>query len=181
MATNADSVLKLALAAAALLGGGGVGYYYGIYLPAQDVRRQTLALHEKQAAQAQAARALAEKVRREQVAQRNYDGCLAEAEASYRDRWTQACTIQSDADRAAYDDCADDLFSTARGCLAKHPVRPPQDCALPAETARDYAEARDARKAQCQARLEAAQGAVPTGDPALPAPEGSAAATGSAL
>lgn len=157
MADRANTVLKLSLAVAVLLAGGGVGFYYGIYLPAQDVRRQTRALAEKQEAQAAADRALAERAQREQAAQREYQGCIDFAEKSYRERWTAACQAQHDVDQAAYADCADDLFSTEQGCAADHPVRPVQDCALPAQTARSYAQARDARKQECLGRLQSAQ------------------------
>ena len=171
MTQRADTILKFSLAAAALLAGGGLGYYYGIYLPAQDVRRQTQAMAERQAQQAAATQALAEKARREESAQREYQGCIDLAEASYRERWGQACQAQHDADQAAFEDCADDLFSSRRGCLAAHPVRTMRDCALPAETAQSYAQARDDRKAQCLAQLQVAQDRVPVAAPRATASE----------
>ncbi|MFC0206281.1 hypothetical protein [Novosphingobium soli] len=157
MLARVDPILKLCLAVGALLAGAGVGYYYGIFLPAQDVRRQTLAMAEKQAKAAEQSRALAERARREQAAQSEYEGCVAFAETSYRQRWTQACTAMHDADQAAFEDCADDLFSSERGCLARRPIRPAQDCALPSETAQALAAARDERKGQCLGQLQAAQ------------------------
>jgi len=157
MLKHADPILKLCLAAGALLGGAGVGYYYGIYLPTQDIRRQTLAMAEKQSLAAEQSRALADRARREQAAQGEYAQCVNFAETAYHQRWTQACQTMHDADQSAFEDCADNLFSTERGCLAKHPIRPAQDCALPTQTAQALSEAREQRKMQCTAQLETAQ------------------------
>ncbi len=154
---HADPILKVSLAVAALLAGGGVGYYYGIYLPAQDVRRQTLAMAERQSHEREQSRALADRARREAAAQSEYQGCVDFAEASYKQRWTHTCEGLHDADQAAFEDCADDLFSTQSGCLAKHPIRPASDCALPTQTAQALSDAREQRKAQCVAQLQAAQ------------------------
>jgi hypothetical protein len=157
MLKHADPILKVSLALAALLAGAGVGYYYGIYLPAQDVRRQTQEMTARQT-QAQAeTKALAERARREQAAQTEYQDCANFAELSYKQRWNLSCQSLHDADQSAFEDCADNLFSTESGCLAKNPVRPAQDCALPAQVAQSLSQARDERKAQCLARLEAVQ------------------------
>ena len=157
MLRHSDAILKLALAVAALLAGGGVGFYYGVFLPAQEVRRQTRELAESQAASAAQRQALADQARRAAAARTEYEECVAFAELSYKQRWTQSCQSLHDADRAAFEDCADDLFSTEAGCLAKHPIRPGRDCALPAPMARELTEARDGRKAECTVRLEARQ------------------------
>lgn len=154
---HADPILKLSLAVAALLAGAGVGYYYGIYLPAQDVRRQTLAMTERKEQEARQSQALAERARREAAAQGEYQDCVNFAELSYKQRWTQTCQSMHDADQSAFEDCADDLFSTESGCLAKRPIRPARDCALPAQTAQALSDARERRKAQCLGQLEAAQ------------------------
>lgn len=157
MLKHADPILKVSLALAALLAGAGVGYYYGIYLPAQDVRRQTQEMTARQT-QAQAeTRALAERARREQAAQTEYQDCANVAELSYKQRWNLTCQGLHDADQADFQDCADNLFSTESGCLAKHPIRPAQGCALPAQVAQSLSQARDQRKAECAARLEAVQ------------------------
>jgi hypothetical protein len=157
MLKHADPILKVSLALAALLAGAGVGYYYGIYLPAQDVRRQTQEMTARQT-QAQAeTRALAERARREQAAQTEYQDCANVAELSYKQRWNLTCQGLHDADQADFQDCADNLFSTESGCLAKHPIRPAQGCALPAHVAQSLSQARDQRKAECAARLEAVQ------------------------
>jgi len=157
MLERADPILKLCLAFAALFAGAGVGYYHGIYLPAQDVRRQRLEMTERQAHEAEQAHALAERARRVQAAQNDYAQCVGYAEAIYKQRWGQACQSMHDADQSAFEDCADDLFSTRDGCLAKHPIRPAQDCALPTQTAQSLSDAREQRKGECAGALEAAQ------------------------
>lgn len=169
MLKHADPILKIALALAALLAGAGVGYYYGIYLPSQDLRRQTQEMAARQTRAQAEAKALAARARREQAAQAEYEDCANFAELSYKQRWTMSCGSLHDADQAALEDCADDLFSTREGCLAKHPVRPAQGCALPAQVAQSLSQARDDRKAQCLARLEAVQQGHPVED--LPARE----------
>ncbi|MEJ2409758.1 MAG: hypothetical protein P8Y48_10595 [Novosphingobium sp.] len=155
MSRHADTILKLSLALGALLAGSGVGFYYGIYLPSQDLRHQTEAMTEKQAVANRRTQALVEQAKRVQAAQVAYDDCVNFAELSYKQRWTRSCQSLHDADQAAYEDCADDWFSTESGCRAKHPVRPVRDCVLPGQVAQDIAGARDKRKAECLAKLQA--------------------------
>lgn len=157
MADRAGTFLKISLALSALLAGGGVGYYYGIFLPAQDLRRQAQEMAEKQAEAEERTQALAEQTRRLAAAQAEYDQCMAGAEQSYRDRWSQSCLNLRDAAQSAYQDCADDMLSTASGCRAEHPEIPAQSCALPAPMARELTTARDARKAECLGKLQAVQ------------------------
>lgn len=157
MLKHADPILKLSLAAAALLGGAGVGYYYGIYLPAQDIHRQTEEMTQRQSKAQAESKALADRARREAAAQSEYQDCTNFAELSYKQRWTQSCQSLHDADQAVFEDCADDLFSTQSGCMAKHPIRPARDCALPSQTAQALSAARDQRNAQCLGQLQTAQ------------------------
>ncbi|MBT0668919.1 hypothetical protein HT136_11125 [Novosphingobium profundi] len=157
MVKHADAILKLSLAAAALMAGAGVGFYYGIYLPAQDIRAQSQAMTEHVDVVRQQSDALAEKARREKIAQNAYADCVSGAELTYKNHWTAACRAQSAADEAAYEDCADDWFSTEAGCRRKHPIRPERGCALTTRMAeRLVEERRDARR-QCDAALQAAQ------------------------
>lgn len=162
MLKHADPILKISLAVAALLAGGGVGYYYGIYLPAQDVRRQTQAMAEREQERQAQVKALAQRAQREQAAQLEYQECNGAAELSYKERWTQTCQTLHDADQAAFNDCADDFFSSEQGCLAKHPIRPAANCALPTQSAQILAQAREQRKAQCLVRLETLQKEQPS-------------------
>jgi len=169
MLKHSDAILKLATALGVLLAGAGVGFYYGIFLPSQDIRRQTQAMAERKSAAAAQSQALVEQARREaeeakrnaehaKAAQAEYNDCIGFAEMSYKRRWAGSCQAMHDADVAAFEDCADNLFSTERGCRAKHPIRPASDCALPARMARELTGARDTRKRECLAKLQAVQG-----------------------
>ncbi|WP_395392553.1 hypothetical protein WBP07_15985 [Novosphingobium sp. BL-8A] len=161
MASRVDTALKLSLAAAALIAGSGIGWYYGVVLPRQAAReeaRQAVERDAEQSRQKAAERAEAEAKKRQESAQLEYQDCLNFAELSYKERWTASCHAQHDADVAAFEDCADDLFATEEGCRAKHPIRPERDCALPAQTAQSYSDAREQRKNECLARLQSAQG-----------------------
>lgn len=176
MASKADTVLKLSLAAAVLISGSGVGWYYGVVLPRQAAREEARVAVEREAEQSRqkaADRAEAEAKQRQESAQLEYQDCLNFAELSYKERWTASCRAQHDADIAALQDCADDLFATEEGCRAKHPVRPERDCALPGQTAQSYSDAREQRKAECLARLQNAQGLGQNGQQGLvqPAPQ----------
>lgn len=164
MASKADTVLKLSLAAAVLIAGSGVGWYYGVVLPRQAAREEAREGAEREAElsrQKAAQRAEAEAKQRQESAQLEYQDCLNFAELSYKERWTASCRAQHDADVAAFEDCADDLFATEEGCRARRPIRPDRDCALPAQTAQSYSDAREQRKNECMARLQAAQGGQP--------------------
>lgn len=157
MIKHANAILKLSLALAVLLAGAGVGFYYGIFLPAQDIHRQAQAMAQRQATAKAQSKALVDQAKRVAAAQHAYDDCVNFAELSYKQRWTQSCKSLHDADEAAYQDCADDWFTTESGCRAKHPVRPERDCALPAQMAQQITQAREQRKAECQAKMQTAQ------------------------
>ena len=169
MLKHSDAILKLAIALAVLLAGSGIGFYYGIFLPSQDIRRQTEAMAERKSVAEAQSQALVEQARREaeeakrnaeraKAAQVEYNDCIGFAELSYKRRWAGSCQALHEADVAAFEDCADNLFSTERGCRAKHPIRPASDCALPARMARELTGARDTRKRECLAKLQAIQG-----------------------
>lgn len=167
MASKVDTFLKGSLAAAALLAGAGVGYYYGVFLPGQAARQEARVLAEQEARQKQQdaqtkaqEREQAEQSRRQEAAQQEYQDCLNFAELSYKQRWTASCRAQHDADVAALADCANNLFATEDGCRAKVPVRPERDCALPGQTAQSYSDAREQRKAECLARFQSNQPGV---------------------
>ncbi|MCJ2182265.1 hypothetical protein MTR62_06060 [Novosphingobium sp. 1949] len=157
MLKHADALLKLALALAALLAGGGVGFYYGIYLPAQDVRSRSEELVRQQSQAREQTDQLAARARREEAAQTVFQDCVSTADLTYKSHWTAACRAQHDADVAAYEDCADDFFSTEAGCHRKHPIRPERDCALTTQLAERLVAERQGARQQCQAALQAAQ------------------------
>ena len=157
MLRHADAILKLSLALAALMAGGGVGFYYGIYLPSQDIRRQGEDMAARQTQAAEQTKALAAQARREQQAQLAFEDCNSAAELTYKNHWASACRAQHAADVAQYEDCADDFFASDEGCRRRHPIRPERGCALPSQLAdRLTAERQDARQ-QCLGQLQAAQ------------------------
>jgi len=165
VAVQPDAVLKLSLAAAVLLAGAGVGYYFGIFLPAEAVR-ETLdkgtrhqADDSDRSADLRRAR-LAEEQKRA-AAQQRYEGCLASANLAYQDHWSQGCRAQSARQQAAYEDCADDLFSTRAGCARKFPVEPERGCALPIQISSRLVADRDAAREQCLGELQG--GVTPEG------------------
>jgi hypothetical protein len=158
MAVQADTVLKLSLAAGVLLAGAGVGYYFGIFLPAQAIH-ETLDTGTKRqientdhTADLERAR-LAEEQRRE-ASQQRYQACMSTADTAYRTRWASGCRVQHERQQAAYDDCADDLFSTREGCARKFPVEPEQGCALPVQISGRLVSDRDAARSQCLGELQ---------------------------
>jgi hypothetical protein len=158
MAMQADVVVKLSLAAAVLLAGAGVGYYFGIFLPAQAIH-ETLdkgASRETQASDRSAdlERARLADEQKRAAAQQRYEGCVASANLAYQDRWSQGCRAQNQRQQAAYDDCADDLFSTREGCARKYPVEPERGCALPVQISSRLVADRDAARAQCLGELQ---------------------------
>ena len=153
-----DAVLKLSLAAAVLLAGAGVGYYFGIFLPAQAIhetrdsgtRRQI----ESTDRTADLERARLAEAQRREAAQQRYQACLGTANTTYSARWSSGCRVQHERQQAAYDDCADDLFSTRAGCARKFPVEPERGCALPVQISDRLVSDRDAARAQCLGELQ---------------------------
>ncbi|MBB4858004.1 hypothetical protein HNO88_001318 [Novosphingobium chloroacetimidivorans] len=158
MAASADTVLKLSLAAGALLAGAGVGYYFGVFLPAQAIhesvesgtREQTSAVDRT--AQLERARRAEQQAR--EAARSRYQACVGAAQTSYSARWTAACRAQHQRQEAAYEDCADDLFSTREGCARKFPVEPEHGCALPLAISNRLVSDRDAARSQCLGEMQ---------------------------
>ncbi|MET1754112.1 hypothetical protein ABVV53_01325 [Novosphingobium sp. RD2P27] len=153
MALNVDTMLKLSLAAGALLAGAGVGYYYGIFLPAESIH-QTLDAGQQQEAAASDRRAAFERARaaetkRREAARQHYETCLAAADTAYQARWTSGCRTQHVRQRAAFEDCADDWFRSRKSCAREFPVEPERGCVLPAPIGNRFALERDAARAQC--------------------------------
>lgn len=157
MLKHADAILKLSLALAALMAGAGVGFYYGIYLPSQDIRQQGDAMVAKQTEAAEQTKALAEQARREKAAQLAYEDCNSAVELTYKNHWASACRAQHAADVAEYEDCADDFFASEEGCRRRHPIRPERGCALPSQMADRLTDERQQARQQCMGQLQAAQ------------------------
>lgn len=161
---SVDTVLKLSLAAGALLAGAGVGYYFGVFLPAQAIHETVEAntRHETDAgdrsAEIERAR-LAEQQQREAARQR-YQACTGAADSTYQARWTAACRAQRARQEAAFEDCADDLFSSRDGCARKFPVEPERGCALPLSISNRLVADRDAARSQCLGEMQGGLGDV---------------------
>ncbi|WP_260926263.1 hypothetical protein [Novosphingobium sp. 9] len=173
MKLDADAILKLSLAAAALMAGAGIGGYYGLYLPlhTQSVEAQAAARQaDADKAQDKAAHdAAVAEAKRKVAAQTGYDDCVNMAGLAYRNRWNASCRAMRQSDIEAYQDCRDNWFSSDAKCQRKHPVRPAMDCDLPADVAAAYADDLDKAKAQCLGTLQGAapQQSVPAPQPSL--------------
>lgn len=158
MATRLDTVLKLSLAVGALLGGAGVGYYFGIFLPSQAIRETLDAGTQRQvqAADNTAAleRARAAELRRQEAERQRYQVCLSTANGTYQSRWSAACRAQHTRQQAASEDCADDFFSSRERCARKFPVEPEHGCALPLALSSRLVADRDAARAQCLGEMQ---------------------------
>jgi len=157
MAVSADTVLKLSLAAGALMAGAGAGYYYAFFLPAQAIH-ETMDGEQRRAVIVDRERVLerarVDEERRREAAQQRYRSCVSDADLAYQGRWTAACRAQHARQQAAFDDCADDWFRTRKGCAREFPVEPPRGCALPEGIGARLASTRDAAKAQCLGELQ---------------------------
>ncbi len=158
MAARVDTILKLSLAAGALLGGAGVGYYFGVFLPAQAIRETLDAGTQRQAQAvdntAVIERAQAAELRRREAERQRYQVCVSTADGTYQSRWTAACRAQHTRQRAAFEDCADDWFASRESCARKFPVEPEHGCALPLSLSNRLAADRDATRAQCMAEMQ---------------------------
>ena len=163
MKIDADAVLKLSLAAAAIVAGSGVGYYYGIFLPDQ-AREAQARVSAATAAEAEAQqKAVRDRVRAEQGRQQAYQDCVSMAELDYRNRWNTSCRAQRNRDEAALADCQDDLFRTDAGCAADHPLHATRECELPGDAAATYAQDLDRAKAVCLQTFQSAGGQLGSG------------------
>jgi hypothetical protein len=170
MAMRVDTILKLSLAGGALLAGAGVGYYFGIFLPAQAIH-ETLdagAGRQVQAVDNTAAleRARAAELRRREAERQRYQVCLSTADGTYQSRWTAACRAQHTRQQAAFEDCADDFFSSRESCARKFPVEPEHGCALPLALSNRLAADREAARTQCLGEMQGGAAPMETWDPA---------------
>lgn len=168
MHVSANTVVKLALALAAVLAGSGVGYYYGIFLPDQTRAAQERADNAAKAQVEAERKAARDQKRIEQDRQQAYQDCVSMAELDYRNRWNASCRSQQLRDRAELADCRDDFFRTEAGCAQDHPVRAARDCELPGGAAAAYADDLDRAKAACLQTLHAGQTGEPSQDSQSP-------------
>lgn len=166
MAVRVDTVLKLSLAAGALMGGAGVGYYFGVFLPAEAIR-ETVSAGTARQARSQAddnsaaiERAQVAEARRREAERQRYEVCLSAASGTYQSRWAAACRTQHARQVAAFEDCADDWFASRSRCARKFPIEPEHGCALPISVSNRLAADRDAARTQCLGEMQG--GTAPT-------------------
>lgn len=134
MLEKADEVLKLALAAAALLIGASVAYYYAIFLPDQaNAQAERVAEAERTKRQADE-KAEARKIDEARTAKSTYDQCLAFAQSNYSDRWDASCKRINKSDLERKSECE----SNGYGYCDSIKITPANDCSLPNALANDY-------------------------------------------
>ena len=153
MLDRADAIFKLAMSFAALCLGVGIGYYYGLFLPAQAT-----ATAERIAAKEEAQKITQrsqENKRSEmaEAAQTTYDVCIADASASYSSRWDSTCRRMRADDEKRRQNCVAQGYG---GCDSIT-VRPASDCSLHSDTADDYDAAHQASKRLCLDEMKAKQ------------------------
>lgn len=129
---NADSILKLAIAAAILTVALSVGYYFVVYIPKRDADNQARAAAAQSAQAAQQAQRDAQ-ARQTQTARRDaYNSCIADASAVYAANWESSCRTQSDERAEQYQSCISGGLYNIQQCLSMYPALPPSNCTLPA-------------------------------------------------
>lgn len=152
MLEKADEVLKLALAAAALLVGVSVAYYYGIFLP-EKARTEEQRLVEADKAKQEAA---VKQAKKQETASRDakvaYDKCLLSASQDYSSRWNKTCIRLNKEDVARKAQCAANGYYNCDQIL----VTPANGCSLPNELADDYDKSLDEEKKLCLEEFKAA-------------------------
>ncbi|MDE8651718.1 hypothetical protein [Novosphingobium album (ex Liu et al. 2023)] len=156
MLDRADAILKLALALAALFLGGGVGYYYGVFLPMHTAREAERVHAAEQAQLDKQKEADDKKAAAVKDARTEYNDCLSFAQLGYTSRWNSTCRSLHDAEQKNYDACVSSGYSTDY-CATTYPVRPAKDCSLPDDTASDYDDSLKSDKDLCLQKLRASQ------------------------
>lgn len=126
MANKLDAVLKIGTVAALLIAASGIGYYYGLYLPARDARldaERRLAASEKDLHQAEALQ--------------RYQQCQQNAAKDYSDNWAAACQANAAITRKEFSNClalggSKTMCSASWGAGNSSP-----DCLLPGTRAKE--------------------------------------------
>lgn len=147
MLDRADAILKLALALAALFLGGGVGYYYGVFLPEQGAKTQEERVEAAKAELSLKRRLDEQRTANATAAKVTYDVCLASSQQDYASRWESSCGTQNQADLKARRGCVAQGYDEQY--CASYIVRPASDCTLPGGTAATYDGALQKAKELC--------------------------------
>lgn len=151
MIEKADQILKLALAAAALLIGASVAYYYAIFLPdkaSAELQREAEADRLKRETEAKAE---AQKLDASRNAKAAYDQCLAFAQSNYTDRWNNSCKRLNKADLERKSQCE----SNGYGYCDQIKITPASDCSLPNDLGDDYDKGREDANKLCLEEFKA--------------------------
>ena len=146
-----DNVLKIAVAVAIFLAGGGVFYHYVIYLPGiESAKQEQLAAEKKAAAEKESGKKAA------------YEQCLASANANYNVNWANACQSVAEETEEKRKNCLADpaivnnQFMGVAYCRSTFsPTDPSPNCTLPggrSGTINGYAAA---AKQKCMAEAQA--------------------------
>ncbi|MCZ8325780.1 MAG: hypothetical protein O9283_11010 [Sphingomonadaceae bacterium] len=151
MLEKADEVLKLALAAAALLIGASVAYYYAIFLPVQAHAQAQSEAEAERAKREANEKAEARKLDAVRSAKSAYDQCLANSQSSYSDRWNASCKRLNKADLERQAECQANGF----GYCDSIKITPAIDCALPTVVANDYDNRREEANKLCLEEFKA--------------------------
>lgn len=151
MFEKADEILKLAIAAAALMIGASMAYYYGIFLPDKataETQREAEADRLKRETDAKAEAQKADVARN---AKSTYDQCLAFAQSNYSDRWTSSCKRLNKADLERKSQCE----SNGYAYCDQIKVTPANECSLPNELAGNYDKGREEANKLCLEEFKA--------------------------
>jgi hypothetical protein len=144
---NADW-FKATIAVAALMAGGGVGYYFGIYLPERDRAAAQERRAAEQAAKEERESAAATQAREATIRQRKVSGCLAIADFNYSASWESNCEGQAKENRSQYADCIGQGLGKSF-CHSLHGDFQTSGCSLPQSLARSLEAERDRAKDLC--------------------------------
>lgn len=163
MLDRADAILKLALAVAAITVAAALGYYYGIFLPAQASAAAQLAADAKKTEREQAEKADSKRQANADNAKQQYDLCLAAAQSDYNSRWESSCKTIHDRQLQARNDCYAGSGDTSY--CSSYVVTPARECTLPSMTADNYDKGLQSDKRLCFDKM-----AVTTGQTAALTP-----------
>ena len=180
-ASSAVLVAACGFAVGCILAGGSLAYHLLGYIPIRDgelsgtvepqlnaevsnTDKPELDQHANLAAaeterlrteQADRQRAEAEEANRQAMRRAAYQTCLTNAEAAYSRRWDSQCSLLSETNAEGREKCVRDSPSIREYCISIYPERPPTECTLPTEIAREYQRLMDADKARCLAEMNA--------------------------
>ena len=179
--SRAALVAACGFALGCVLAGGSLAYHLLVYIPERDGelsgmtkpqsraevvntesseldRQASLAAAEAERLrneQADKQRSQAEEANRQAMRRVTYQTCLTNAETAYTRRWDSQCRLLSETNAEGREKCIRDSPSIRDYCITLYPEKPPIDCTLPTENAREYQRLMDADKARCLAEMNA--------------------------